>query len=289
VNELIRNTQAAIVVIGLKKAGSSPEWLGTGFLIGDGCTVLTCFHVVKDTKTLLENKSAGVEIKCFLFWHTVQSCRLFELPVKKINVLGAGDLAATYYGSKNIDVAAIEVDPSDFKKLTLSLDAPTLNLDEKITCDVGDDVIVVGFPSPHSLIALESEAPNMLEPLVQFGRISGILPSTYAPLPHLLALDMLCTPGSSGSPVVRVKDGKVIGMVNQMLLNHIKSKVEEEVTSDSSLLKKLTYAIPSGITYACPSNLFAGYLSKDEERSKFPVITRWHSFNDPRVFKDRIQ
>ena len=190
-------------------------------------------------------------------------------------------IESTYYGPPKIDVALLKIDTSFWRKTFPQKPIPTLMVDESITSEVGDDVILVGYPSPHFLIAQDTGEPNALEPIVQFGRIAGILPSSNAPLPHLLAFDIFGTYGSSGSPVIRTTDFRVIGIANEMLLNRWKKTVTEKILKDTEsqenaeIKKEIIDFIPTGITYAVPSNLFAGCLNDPENPGEFKIKSRW--------------
>jgi S1-C subfamily serine protease len=60
-----------------------------------------------------------------------------------------------------------------------------------------------------------------LTPLMQFGHISGFLPTDEAWYPYALQTDIIGTGGSSGSPIVDPYDGKVVGISQNVIISSI--------------------------------------------------------------------
>jgi S1-C subfamily serine protease len=86
-----------------------------------------------------------------------------------------------------------------------------VNLSRSDTVDVGEQITFWGFPAGH----------NGNEPLFTAGYVSGsdnkaVYPDGNELKPFgstLLVLNAGVNPGNSGSPVIRVSEGSIIGMV----------------------------------------------------------------------------
>ncbi len=268
--DLIKRAQSAVVPIGYYlSSGKEPKWLGTGFLIGNESSALTCLHIVDKRPLQIGNEE---ELSIWLFWNVKNQCHKMRFPIKEARAGELQKVEATYVGKARPDAAYLKLDISQWKNSYGDSPMPFLPIEDQITSvEVGDEIIVVGYPAPHFLIEQKGGAPNVLEPIVQFGRIAGILPASISPAPHLLALDIVSTYGSSGSPVIRVSDGKVIGISCEILLNRMPF-VEE--TPDGPKAEK-TFLLPTGISYAVPSNLFAHFAILPGGAGKFEVKPRW--------------
>ena len=169
-------------------AGESVElrWLGTGFLTGRRCTVVTAKHLLSDVPP---------ERLIVRFEHPQQP--------------GTGlTFNARVAGSdENRDVAYLSLaelpggrDPCSsglLRGLAVSEDRVAREL-------LGAEVVVIGFP------ALEGEQPREL-PIVRRGYVASAELS-WGGKPMLL-LDLTGVPGFSGAPVVLAATGEVIGIV----------------------------------------------------------------------------
>ena len=169
-------------------AGESVElrWLGTGFLAGKRCTVVTAKHLLQDVPPdrLIVRFENPADPGSALTFHAratgsdperdLTYLTLAELP-------GGGDPCAA--GALRPLPLAEEIGPRGL---------------------AGADVLLLGFP------ALEGEQPREV-PIVRRGSIASAELS-WSGKPMLL-LDLTGVPGFSGAPVVLSATGQVVGVV----------------------------------------------------------------------------
>ena len=162
------------------------RWLGTGFLTGRRCTVVTAKHLLSDVP------------------HERLIVR-FEHPQQPGTALTFN--ARVSGNDEDRDVAFLSLaelpggrDPCSsglLRSLPLAEALPAREL-------LGAEVVVMGFP------ALEGEQPREL-PIVRRGSVASAELS-WGGKPMLL-LDLTGVPGFSGAPVVLAETGEVIGIV----------------------------------------------------------------------------
>jgi hypothetical protein len=58
-------------------------------------------------------------------------------------------------------------------------------------------------------------------PVIQFGHISGFMPTDFSTKPYALQTDIVGTSGSSGSPIIDLETGKVIGIAQQVITSGV--------------------------------------------------------------------
>lgn len=272
--ELIERLKLATVAIGYAvpprklphNPKGVPEWIGTGFLAGERKWVITCRHVMEGNKQYRVEGDVRKPLRSYMFRSDPDKCRILGLPVTKWWVIEDLHLESTHFLKDPLDVARLQLDTEEWFKSVDSEGLPSLEVERDFSCDVGEEVVVVGYPSPAYLIAQRSGEPNSLGALFQFGRIAGILPTSTFPLPHLLALDITAVHGSSGSPVVRVSDGKVIGIVTELLpaLTTMQTVPQFDDKGHIVGLNIIPYPIPGGVSFALPSNFFAEFATQTE-------------------------
>jgi hypothetical protein len=78
---------------------------------------------------------------------------------------------------------------------------------------VTESVAICGFPFGHAMLQKNGRV-HRWGPVLQQGYVSAISPFTNTNKPNELLLDIRIAPGMSGSAVVRVSDGLVIGIVH---------------------------------------------------------------------------
>lgn len=214
--ELIPEIKPSVVAIAVHNPTASPRirFVGTGFVVGNGKQVVTNYHVIG--KALDEGRRET---------YVVVSGSARNLTVHPM----VNRLNAPQY-----DLAIIEIEET----------LPALVLaDDDYTAE-GTYIAFTGFPISNVL---------GLYPATHQGIIAAVtpiaIPADNSRDLHIQALrqlrepylvyqlDATAYPGNSGSPLINVKTGKVIGVINMV---HVKT-TREAVLSD-----------PSGISYAIP-------------------------------------
>jgi S1-C subfamily serine protease len=225
---VIETVKPSIVGIGNFQRLRTPPvaFVGTGFVVGDGLTVITAAHVVHD---LLSNENAatlGILI-------TRGETSLFR--------------AATVVAlDRDHDLAQLRVGGTPL---------PALHLGDSDKVAEGAALAFTGFPlgmvlglhhvthrgmvSSITPVAVPSVSSRKLDL-----KLAGQLHKQVYPV---FQLDGTAYPGSSGSPLYDAATGDVLGVINMV---YVKSVKETAITS------------PSGITYAIPSNYIRDLLDR---------------------------
>ncbi|MBV8621870.1 MAG: trypsin-like peptidase domain-containing protein [Herbaspirillum sp.] len=226
--QTIQTVKPSIVGIGTYLALRSPavSFVGTGFVVGDGLTVITNAHVVpavidderKETLRVLVPKGGGAAEPREAVLVSID--KLHDLAVLKMSgpplpALRVGDSATAREGQ----MLAFTGFP-----LTSILGFHPVTHRGMVSA-----ITVVATPAPNSR-TLDAKA------IVQLQR------SAY----EVFQLDGTAYPGFSGSPLYDPETGVVLGVINKVL----------NATKESAI------TAPSGITYAIPGNFIRDLLGK---------------------------
>ena len=231
--ETIDRVRASVVAIGTFDRTRTPQFqfLGTGFVVGDGTLVVTNAHVLPPVLDPARRETIAV-----------------LLPGK--NKDPKEDVQAR-------DARQIAVDAStDLALLKISgAPLPALKIRDSDVVREGQDVLFTGFPIGAVLGPFPATHRGMVSVVTPIaipqGRAADLDPATVrrltsGPFP-VLQLDATAYPGSSGSPVYDPESGEVLGIINMVLVKG---------TKESALSQ------PSGITYAVPSKHLKSLIDK---------------------------
>jgi len=228
--ERVRNS---VVAIGTFERTRSPQFqfLGTGFAVGDGSTVVTNAHVLPP---LLD--SARSEIIAIVLPGRTKDAK-DEVQVRE------GRQIAVDTGT---DLALV--------KITGPALVP-LRIRDSDSVREGQEVYFTGFPIGAVLGPFPATHRGMISVVTPIaipqGRAADLDPRTLRRLTSgsfpVLQLDATAYPGNSGSPVYDPETGDVVGIINMVLVKG---------TKESALSQ------PSGITYAVPSRHLQSLLDK---------------------------
>lgn len=214
--ELIPQIKPSIVGIAIHNPSASPRinFVGTGFVIGDGSQVVTNHHVIG--RMLDESRREE---------YVVISGSAREITMHRI---------IKRRDAPEYDLAIVDIEQT----------LPALTLASDDLQPEGSRIAFTGFPISNVL---------GLYPATHQGIISAITPIAIPAdnsrdlhiqalrrlrEPYLIyQLDATAYPGNSGSPLIHQGTGEVIGVINMV---HVKT-TREAVLSD-----------PSGISYAIP-------------------------------------
>ena len=215
--DLIDRVRPAVVGIGAHRPLGAPRFrLGaTGFVVGDGHTVVTNAHVLLG----IAKEGEGAQLVVLVGRGREPSVRA----------------ATVVENDREHDLAVLRIDGDA---------VPTLPLAPAAAVREGTETIFTGFPIGNVL---------GLFPVTHRGIVSAIVPLaipqatarglTAAQIRRLqkpyeiYQLDAVAYPGNSGSPLVDRATGLVIGVVNSVLVKESR----ENVLKDPSAI---TYAIP---------------------------------------------
>lgn len=218
--QVISQAKLSIVGIGSYQKLRTPPitFVGTGFVIGDGLTVVTAAHVL-------------------------QSLRGADLAQVLGVLVGQGDSAQ--FRTATIMVLDEEHDLAQLRMAGTPL--PAMRLGDSSSVAEGRQLAFTGFPLGMVL---------GLHPVTHRGMVSAITPVATPPVStskldaHLASqlhrqaypifqLDGTAYPGNSGSPLYDTETGVVYGVINMVFVKG---------------LKETAISAPSGITYAIPVN-----------------------------------
>jgi len=222
--EIIR---PSIVAIGTVMPTRSPkaQFMGTGFVVGDGRHIITNHHVVPE----------------ILEYSKMETLAIFEgrgkeAKAHKAKVVAKDDI-------HDLALLAIEGKP-----------LPALKLGQTANVREGELYAFTGFPIGMVL---------GLHPVTHRGIVSAITPIVIPALNarqlevkhirrmkdpfNVFQLDATAYPGNSGSPLYAIDTGQVVGVVNSVLVKDTKE----------SALKS-----PTGISYAIPVKYVRQLLDK---------------------------
>jgi serine protease Do len=219
-SQIIDTVKPSVVGIGSLQKTRSPalSFIGTGFVVDDGLSVVTAAHVVTDLLNSGAAESLGV---------LVRSGDNVEFRPAAVVVL-----------DKAHDLARLRINGAPL---------PALQLGDSNTVREGKSLAFTGFPL-GMILGLHhvthrctvSAITPVATPPASAGKLdSKLLSQLQKPAYDIFQLDGTAYPGSSGSPLFDPDTGLVIGIVNMVFVKGV---------------KETAISAPSGITYAIPSN-----------------------------------
>ncbi len=226
--ETVATVKRSVVAVGSYLPTRSPaiSFVGTGFVVGDGLTVITNSHVVPEVLDSENREVLGI-------------------------VLPSGD------GVSFRPAVLEERDREhDLARLRLSGPAlPALRLAESDKAAEGMDMAFTGFPlgvvlGPHPAThraVLAAITPAIMPVRNSRGLNPRVVNSLRKSPFKLFQLDAIAYPGNSGSPLYDPSTGAVFGIITMGLLKDTK----ENAASN-----------PSGITYAVPSQFIQAIMQQ---------------------------
>lgn len=226
----IERVKGSVVAVGTFQRGRSPpfQFMGTGFAVGDGTTIVTNAHVIPahiDTEKMeviaiaIPGGTPGNEA---------------------VNVREAKQIAT----ETGYDLTLLKINGTPL---------PALKIRSSDTVREGQDVLFTGFPMGAVLGPFPVTHRGMISAIspiaIPQARAADLDPHTIkrlaeGPFP-IFQLDGTAYPGNSGSPVYSADTGEVLGVINMVLVKATKETVLSQ---------------PSGITYAVPSRYIQALL-----------------------------
>ena len=224
---VIERVKPSIVAVGTFDSTRTPafQFLGTGFAVGDGTTIVTNAHVVP---TVLDPEGKeGLAI-------------LMRAP----NNDARGQAQVVVKQAK-----AQKIDPtSDLALLKIEgLALPALKIAVSSGAKEGQEILFTGYPLGAVLGPYPSTHHGMISSIAPIAipqsHAGDLNPQTIRRIAAgafpILQLDATAYPGHSGSPVYDAETGEVVGIINMVFVKSAKESVLSQ---------------PSGITYAIPAS-----------------------------------
>jgi S1-C subfamily serine protease len=226
--DTIQKVKQSIVGVGTLEITRTPpaQLLGTGFVIGNGLQVVTNAHVVAKHLDKEHNEQWVIFVG-----------QGSDSEVKTAKVVKS-DAAH--------DLALLQISGDPLPALTLS-DSDHVREGDKYAFTGFPIGAVLGlFPATHN--AMISAVTPIALPVNQSSQLNTrIIKQLRSPF-NIFQLDATAYPGNSGSPVYRMDNGSVVGVINMVFVKESK----ETVLSN-----------PSGISYAIPSNYVKALIDRD--------------------------
>lgn len=217
--------RASVVAVGTFDRTRSPQFqfLGTGFVVGNGTLVVTNAHVLPPLLDPARRETIAILLPG----------RPGDKDKDDVQAREARQIAV----DASTDLALLKVNGSPL---------PALVVGDSEVIKEGQEILFTGFPIGAVLGPFPATHRGMISVITPIaipqGRAADLDPAVVRRLTTgsfpVFQLDATAYPGSSGSPVYDPETGDVIGIVNMVLVKG---------TKESALSQ------PSGITYAVPS------------------------------------
>lgn len=228
--DLIAKSKPSVVIVGSFSPTDSPRFglRGTGFVVGDGNSVITNAHVLPDALP-----SAGA---------------VRQLVVQVPKPPGGLEMrSATVVGvDRSRDLALLKIDGPAL---------PALPMAGSAYVSEGSPVAFIGFPiggvlgySPVTHRGIVSSVTAIAPPMPTAQQLNEVAIKRLRDGSFdIYQLDATAYPGNSGGPLLHIETGEVIGVVNMVLVKGSK---------ESALSQ------PTGITYAIPAKFVNALLER---------------------------
>ena len=231
----IEKVRGSVVAIGTFDKTRSPQFqfLGTGFVVGDGTLVATNAHVLPPLLDPARRETIAI---------LLPGAAKDGSPKDDVQAREARQIAV----DPAVDLALLKVNGAPL---------PALRIGESDNVKEGQDVLFTGFPIGAVLGPFPVTHRGMVSVVTPIaipqGRAADLDPATVRRLSTgsfpVFQLDATAYPGSSGSPVYNPDTGEVVGVINMVLVRSTKESVLSQ---------------PSGITYAVPARHLKSLLDK---------------------------
>jgi S1-C subfamily serine protease len=215
----IASVKPSVVGVGSFQKTRSPavRFNGTGFIVGDGRSVITNAHVLPPVAAGTALETLGI---------VIARGEQFEFRAATIAAL-----------DREHDLAHLRIEGAAL---------PALQLGESARMAEGRELVFTGFPlgmvlglHPVTHRALLSAITPVVLPSLTSGKLgAGAIVQLQRDRFPIYQLDATAYPGNSGSPLYDPENGVVYGIVNMVFVKGLK---ESAITD------------PSGITYAVPA------------------------------------
>jgi serine protease Do len=206
------------------RKGDPVAYRGTGFVVGNGRQIITNAHVIPENLDVDHNQSLAIFVG--------RGAKAKAHPARVVRT------------DKEHDLALLEI-----QGITL----PAMQLGNSDAVREGQEIAFTGFPIgmvlglyPVTHRGIVAAITPMARPVENARTLNGAQMKRLRNLFDAFQLDATAYPGNSGSPVYEQATGRVVGVINSVVVKE----------SKESVLQK-----PSGISYAIPAKYVKTLLS----------------------------
>ena len=247
-NNGITKIKMATVAIGLLVEDKPVAIFGTGFLVDPRGYVVSAYHVKESCSKLRESyKQKGINAKIAIFREINSGDSNLTLKFTIMKDWGRLRMPVPHQYTIMPDI-----DITIGRPLEQANDFPYLEIKEPHKPEVLDEIAMCGYPAGEFSFDYSGEIAGVrFSPILQLGRIAGLMPFDSAPEPYAMQTDIVGTGGSSGSPLIDLGDTKVIGIAQMVLPSDVlleSIKIFDEPAMGVAKVG-LTYGITNHILY----------------------------------------
>jgi S1-C subfamily serine protease len=226
----------------LSVGGSKPHFptiFGTGFFVDASGIAATNRHVIEMFHRFPPNPKTGESSLAAVLFFPEDDGSAWQLIVVDLiewNALAQFSSSSTWYGQTVPDIGFVQIKVRNVPALKLAA--------EEFYLRIGMDIATIGYPMGNLPMTVLGKL-NQVSPFLRHGIVSSVFPCPTK-FPHGLTIDIMQQGGSSGSPVLRVTDGVVVGMMSSGVLEWRLAQPEEA---------GLAYSTNTNISIAEPSHI----------------------------------
>jgi S1-C subfamily serine protease len=211
--EVIRRVSPSVVAFGSRmgrsaepKAPGFPPLIGTGFFVDGRGLIATNDHVIQAMQQI---PAPARFVMLFPEPTSIDGRTQFGVILRSIvsvNSVSSFESNAPFFGQEKPDFGFVQIDVQDVPALEICGESDTI--------EVGLDVATLGFPMGEvPLTPYDQSKASQISAFARKGIVSSVLPCACAD-PHGFSIDVLSEGGASGSPIFRVDDPTVIGILH---------------------------------------------------------------------------
>jgi Trypsin-like peptidase domain len=225
-----------------------PQIIGTGFVVDARGVIATNRHVVEAIQNELGEFHQGEsrpEVILFVPCHRPNQPVILNwiyASIEGFRSVTSFHYEGTWYGSPVPDIGFLKIGIRDLPAL------PLATTDYYVR--TGMQIATIGFPlgtqTLRQCVQGQEMRTKQVSPFLRAGLVSSVYPYD-CPQPHGFTIDVLMQGGTSGSPVIRVADHAVIGVMASSSIDFENIEMLNQTTqlSDSFAFLPFTVLAPS--------------------------------------------
>jgi hypothetical protein len=252
---LVGRTLPSVIALACgKRMDGSVNAIGTGFCVAispkdnNSTLVATCTHVADEISQInnfkeSEGKREGLVDNYYRIG--LLECGKFIWKIVDMEI-GEAYAKETNYSEKH-DACICKIPGIRIQSLQLSSD----------TCRLASEVGIIGFPTFGEL-QTESTQPYVLKTIISGSVMYPFNRNNKTTISPRLALGCIIGGGFSGSPVISIRDGSVVGMIDYLPMEV--EIMDIKLTKPKPVEGDMRLQYPAGISLAIPSVIIKNNL-----------------------------